>query len=80
MAQKIKDLAYYMSLAYTIRLQEQKDGDWYADIPELPGCIAAGDSKAEALDILEEAKESWLMVSLEDGDVIPEPKLILVSA
>lgn len=73
-----KDLAYYMSLPYTIRLQAQADDEWYADIPELPDCIAAGDSKAEVLDILEEAKESWLMVSLEDGDKIPEPTLMLV--
>ncbi|MEL6408075.1 MAG: type II toxin-antitoxin system HicB family antitoxin [Chloroflexota bacterium] len=67
-----KDLKYYMGLPYTIRLKPYLDG-WYAEIEELPGCIAAGDTQMEVLEILEEAKESWLMVSLEDGVVIPEP-------
>ena len=80
MAEKIKDLAYYMTLPYTIRLQAQPDGEWFAEIPELPGCIAAGDSRAEVLEILDGAKELWLTVSLEDGDVIPEPTLMLVPA
>lgn len=69
-----KTLEYYMNLHYTIRLQYQKDCPcWYAKIEELPGCIAGADTRDEVLHILEEAKESWLMVSLENGDPIPEP-------
>ena len=77
MAQKIKDLAYYMTLPYTIRLQEQSDGDWVADIPELRGCIAAGDSREEVLDLLDGAKEMWFEIRLERNEAIPEPVLVI---
>lgn len=63
----------YMNLPYTIRLKPQPDGDWLAEIEELPGCIAVGETQTEALAVLEGAKELWLTVSLENGDNIPEP-------
>lgn len=71
-----KDLEYYMNLPYTIRLQAQEDC-WYAEIEELSGCIAAADTQVGVLELLEEAKESWLMISLEDGVKIPEPVSIV---
>lgn len=69
----VVNLEYYMNLPYTIRLKPQTDGDWLAEIEELPGCISVGDTKEEALEVLEGAKELWLTVSLENGDLIPEP-------
>ncbi|MBI4492643.1 MAG: toxin-antitoxin system HicB family antitoxin [Chloroflexi bacterium] len=42
-------------------------------MPELPGCITAGETEVEALEHLKEAMESWLLVALERGISIPEP-------
>ncbi|MGB1288329.1 MAG: type II toxin-antitoxin system HicB family antitoxin [Aggregatilineales bacterium] len=67
-----------MTLPYTIRLKPDPDDGWVAEIEELPGCIAAGDTQAEGLEILEGAKELWLTVSLENGDDIPEPEKSLI--
>ena len=38
----------------------KEDGAFIADVPELPGCKAHGNSKREALDNAQEAIELWL--------------------
>ncbi len=67
-----KDLAYYSSLRYRIELVPAEDG-WGAVIPELPGCVGAGDTIEEALTMLEDAKAGWIASALKHGDPIPEP-------
>jgi antitoxin HicB len=69
---KTKDLAYYMALRYTIVLTPEEDG-WGATIPDLPGCVAAGDTIQEALKMLDDAKQSWVSASLQRNLPIPEP-------
>ena len=44
-------------------------------IPELPGCMAHGETKEKALKEIETAKELWIETALEDGQTIPEPSL-----
>jgi antitoxin HicB len=69
-----KDLEYYMSLPYRVEIYPEPDGTGYtAVIPELPGCMTCADTLDELWDMVEEAKEGWLELSLEDGDYIPEP-------
>ena len=63
----------YMALRYKIVLVPEEDG-WGALIPELPGCVAGGDTLAEALIMLEDARRGWLLSALDHGDVIPMPE------
>jgi len=51
-----------------------EDRAFVVDVPELPGCMAHGATREEALHSAEEAIELWLEVAREDGRVIPEPK------
>ena len=44
-----KTLEYYLSLPYSILLIPDKDGYWFAEIPELDGCVTNGDSREDAL-------------------------------
>ena len=44
-----------------------------AYVPDLPGCIAAGDSKEEVLKLIREAIEFHLEGLKEDGQPIPPP-------
>jgi predicted RNase H-like HicB family nuclease len=67
-----KDLAYYMKVRYRIELIPEVDG-WGAIIHDLPGCVGAGDTIAEALAMLEDAKSGWFTSALKHGDPIPEP-------
>lgn len=69
-----KNLAYYMRLPYRVEVYPEPDGTGYtAVIPDLPGCMTCADTLDELWDMIEEAKEGWLELSLEDGDYIPEP-------
>ena len=49
------------------------DGTFSAEIAEFPGCIAVGETAAEALESLEEVAVDWIAVALEQGQNIPEP-------
>lgn len=70
-------LHYYMGLPYTILLkQDVIDGGGFAKIVELPGCMTIGDSQTDALEMLEDAKLTWLSGSILAGDDIPEPQPI----
>jgi antitoxin HicB len=43
------------------------------EVPDLPGCMTAGETEAEAVALLPEAMMAWLTVALEDDLPIPEP-------
>ncbi len=73
-----KDLSYYLNLGYYIEIKKDFDYDgkeyYVAEIPDLRGCGAEGETIEEVLKKIQEAKEAWLEVCLEKGLEIPEPK------
>lgn len=69
-----KDLNYYLSLPYPIELIPDEAGYWFARIPLLEGCMTNGESREDALTMLDEAKGLWLETALELGKAIPEPE------
>ena len=58
----------------TIIYWSNEDDAFIAEVPELPGCMAHGDSQQEALFNAYDAIELWLDTVQEFGDPIPEPK------
>jgi antitoxin HicB len=70
-----KNIEYYMNLPYTRELVLGSDGLWFVRVKELPGCFSQGKSQEEALRMIDDAMLGWLEVELEDGEVIPEPRL-----
>ena len=55
-----------------IELEQEDDGRWIAEIPELPGVMAYGKSRAEAIDKAEALALRILADRLEHGEQIPE--------
>ena len=51
-----------------------EDQAYVADVPELPACMAHGDSYESALDNARQAISLWVTTASEFGDPIPEPK------
>lgn len=70
-----KQISYYLNLPYSILLVPDEEGSWFAEIPELPGCMTFADTKQDALEMIEDAKRTWLEMSLKHGDPIPEPEI-----
>jgi predicted RNase H-like HicB family nuclease len=52
----------------------QDDHVFIAEVPELPGCIAYGNSQEAALKNVHEAVQLWIDTAKEFGDPVPEPK------
>ena len=61
------------SNSYTILLEQADDGGWGAWSPDLPGCVALGDSIEEAVVEMREAIAFHLKGLAADGEPIPEP-------
>lgn len=51
-----------------------EDNAFIAEIPELPGCIAHGETPEKALKNAKEAIQLWIDTAKEFGDPIPAPK------
>lgn len=51
-----------------------EDQVFVAEVPELPGCMAHGDTPEVALSNTKEAIQLWIDTSIEFGDPVPEPK------
>jgi len=72
-----KDLNYYLSLNYDIkirRLTEEEGGGWFAEVPLLPGCMSDSDNIEELLGNIEDAKKSWIKTCLDSDRAVPEPQ------
>ena len=51
-----------------------EDQVFVAEVPELPGCVAHGETQEVALANALEATQLWIETALEFGDPIPQPK------
>lgn len=56
------------------------DKCFVAEMPELKGCVAHGDSQDEALNQVQSLATEWLKIANENGWIIPEVKGRLVFA
>lgn len=59
-------------MRYTV-IVEQGETSWGAYVPDLPGCVVAGETRHEALQLIREAIEFHLEGLKERGEPIPEP-------
>jgi len=59
-------------MQYLVVVEHGKDG-WGAHVPDLPGCIAAGETREEALRLIREAIVFHIEGLHEGGEAIPSP-------
>ena len=52
---------------------EQGERNFSAYVPDLPGCVAAAETKEEVLSLIQEAIDFHIEGLREDGQPIPEP-------
>ena len=51
-----------------------EDGAFIAEVPELPGCMAHGDTREAALANVNDAIALWIKTAKEFEDPVPKPK------
>jgi predicted RNase H-like HicB family nuclease len=52
---------------------EKGETSWGAHVPDLPGCIAAGESREETVRLIREAIDLHIESLQQDGQPIPSP-------
>ena len=61
------------TLAYAVVIEVGEQG-YGAYVPDLPGCVAVGDTAEEVTKLIREAIALHLAAMVEDGEPIPEPR------
>ncbi len=63
-------------MEYTVKIfpDPEGDGDYIAEIEELKGCSAFGETPEEALREVETAMQLWIETAKKYGKPIPKPK------
>lgn len=65
----------YLALPYRISLaRSEPDGEWLAQVEELPGCVARGESAERATRAVRTTMRAWIEEALADGREVPEPR------
>jgi len=59
---------------YQMVIQGAAEEGFLARVLELPGCITAGETEADALEMLRDAMAAWFESALAHGTPIPEPE------
>lgn len=67
----VTDTMTTRTLTYAVILEKTGTG-YSAYAPDLPGCVAVGDTREETVESMREAMEFHLESMIEDGDEIPE--------
>ncbi len=62
-------------MAFAIEIEQEEDGRWIAEVPTLPGVMAYGHSRQEALDRVQALSLRVLADRLEHGEPIPDMDL-----
>ena len=71
----MKGVVYYMELDYEVNIEPTPEGDYFATIPDLPGCMATAETRDAARVAIEEAKCGWFEVALKSNVEIKEPPI-----
>jgi predicted RNase H-like HicB family nuclease len=59
-------------MRYTVVLERGAEG-WGAHVPDLPGCVAAGESREEVLELIREAMAFHIEGLQIQGEAVPPP-------
>lgn len=51
----------------------KEDNRYLAEVPELPGCMADGETLNEVTENVERIIREWIECAVEDGKIVPEP-------
>lgn len=60
------------AMTLTIEIEQEEDGRWLAEVPDLPGVLAYGQTRQEAIDKVQALSLRVLADRLEHGESVPD--------
>ena len=67
-------------MTFTVEYEQEEDGRWIAEIPEIPGVMVYGASREEALAKAQALALRVMAERLDHGEMLAEPLNILFDA
>jgi predicted RNase H-like HicB family nuclease len=64
----------------TIEVEQEDDGRWLAEVPEIPGVLAYGESRAEAIERVQALSLRVLADRLDHGEPVPQMSRVFAVA
>jgi predicted RNase H-like HicB family nuclease len=61
-----------MTTTFTVEIEQETDGRWIAEIPQIPGAMAYGGTRQEAVSRAEALALRVLAERIEQGETSPE--------
>jgi len=65
-----------MKIKYLLKIHKAEEGGFWAEFPDLPGCVTQGETEQEVMANAKDALSGWLAVSFERNFSIPEAKTV----
>ena len=62
-------MSHTVEIEYVVRVHEEDDGSFWAEVLDLPGCFASGDSLDELREALQEAISLYIADDPEAGRI-----------
>jgi len=63
-------------MSYTLALEREPDGAYFASVPVLPGCVSQGDARHEAIRNIRDATEAYIDDCVAAGDPAPKQESV----
>lgn len=73
MGDRSERISQYMALDYPMEVVRDEFG-YFVRIPDLPGCESNGETIAEAMTSIEEARRLWIETALDTRGSVPPPR------
>jgi len=70
----LNKLEFYLQQKYKLVIKEDEDGTYYAEYPDLKGCMSVGESIENVTSSIRDAKTAWLETAIENNIDIPLAK------
>lgn len=62
------------ALKFVALIRKEPETDYWIDVPDIPGCVASGNTAEEAKNYFREALDAHIAGQMEDGWTLPEPR------
>ena len=62
----------FLFMTFTVEIEQETDGRWIAEIPQIPGAMAYGSTRQEAVSRADALALRVLAERIEHGEISPE--------
>ena len=70
----------FSAMTFTVEIEQESDGRWIAEVPQIPGAMAYGPTRQEAVARVQALGLRVLAERIEQGEISPEIEQVFTVA